>query len=130
MRACGCPKDYLQDDAAPRANAGRFLLERQECRPGRRLKYIVDAFTGQRTALEVLLRSDLSRNRLGALRLDKGKGLLAHLLARLRVLAEIFFQADQDDGDIGTEVVCLLNPLLCFVSRVERGLPERQYLPC
>lgn len=87
-----------QYDATPRL---LFSISAQQTLPCRRLKHIVHAFARQRRAFEVLLGLDPPSDFFAFIGVDEFLATFAHLFLCNGVVAEIFFQADENDGDAG-----------------------------
>jgi hypothetical protein len=98
----------LEDDAASRPLS---LLKGQQRCARRGLEYVVDALAAETRALEVPPGVDLARDLLALLCGDEAHGFLALFLDCDGVFAEILLEADEDDGDVGTEPVRFCYPL-------------------
>jgi hypothetical protein len=98
-----------QNDTAATSLA---LFKGQKSRTGRGLEYIVDAFSAQAGAFQISLGANIPGNGLALVFGDESHRLLAHLLDRDGVFAQILLQADEDDGDAGAQSGGLFDPLL------------------
>lgn len=77
------------------------MLAAEQALSRRRLEHVVYTFAGERRALEVLFRADPFPHFLTLLRCQEFLRAFAHLFLRYGIVAEVLFQADEDDGDVG-----------------------------
>lgn len=77
------------------------MVATQQTLPGGGFEDVVYAFACERRAFKVLLRANALANILAFFGREEFFRALAHFFLRHRVVAKIFLQADQDDGDSG-----------------------------
>lgn len=76
-------------------------ISRQQALPCRSFKDVIHAFAGQGRALEVLLRADALAHVLALVGGEELLAAFAHFFLRHGVVAQVLFQADEDDGNAG-----------------------------
>lgn len=107
------PPGFLQNDTAPARPSP--LIARNHSRPRSSLEHVIDALARQAAALEILPRANGILHVIALLPRGEAEALLAHLLLRGRVLAEVLFQRHQDQRYRGAALARLLGPFVLYV---------------
>lgn len=107
FKRAGCHA-VLQNDTA----AGSLpLLECKKGSSGGGFKHIVDALSAQTGAFQISLGSDFSGYAFAIVSCNKSLGFLAHLFNGNRIIPQILFQPNEDDGYTFAKTRGLFDPL-------------------